>query len=292
MPVTVWGIEHGYIRTGDLAYMRHTTMEEQAADYAKIISDACTRTTLQRQFHILGGSVGALMAQKTSVAAQRLGTRPRVVVLIDPPPPGPASFEQMPSTAWIAAEAIRLGQQIAAHEVDFQRILAVLGKCAGCSALLKLPSGPVATKSGLSVVTCDDTPDLEWELAIAVTHELADLVQASRSVESIRITKRRMEVYRQHLKLWANQSAIPKPLTLSQLSPPQLFILLSSLRHEFFHPVHGERNADSFHMYGDFEILAELPGEHTDVVQRVCTGREPHITSLISTTLLENMQRA
>ena len=61
MPTVTWGIEHGYVRTGDTTFMRASTIEEQADEYAKTIGLACHRFVRGRRFHTLGGSVGALM---------------------------------------------------------------------------------------------------------------------------------------------------------------------------------------------------------------------------------------
>ena len=62
LPTTVWGIEHGYVRTGDAAsFMRAGTIEVQASEYAETIGRACSRSGRVRRFHALGGSVGALL---------------------------------------------------------------------------------------------------------------------------------------------------------------------------------------------------------------------------------------
>ena len=61
LPTTVWGIEHGYVRTGDAAYMRPDTIEVQALEHAVTIGRACTHTGRVQRFHVLGGSVGALL---------------------------------------------------------------------------------------------------------------------------------------------------------------------------------------------------------------------------------------
>ena len=120
--------------------------------------------------------------------------RPQAVVLIDPPPPGPAKFEMMPPMAMIAAEAIRLGQQVAGHAVDRGRIAAVLGECAAFEAM---HAAPHHDDTGKRLATSDDT----WELAVAVSQELASMGQAAFDIEAIRVTRRRMEVCMKHLEL-------------------------------------------------------------------------------------------
>ena len=62
-------------------------------------------------------------------------------------------------------------------------------------------------------------------------------------------------------------------------------LLLSTRRREFFDSMHGGRNEETFEMYGIFEALPTLEGEHLDIVQRVCTGREPETTHRIAAAL-------
>ena len=246
-PTTVWGIENGYLRTGDATFMQHDTLESQAVAYAEVIGRACAHTGRTHQFHILGGSFGALLAQKTAAAAQRVGSKPSVVVLIDPPPPGPGTLPR-PASAWIAGEAIRLGQQVAGVGVDHGRINAVIGEC--------MEGG-------------------EWELAVAVTQELATLGLGTFDKRTIAITRRRFEVYKKHLELWEAQDLVPEPLKdCGGKGKVRILLFLSSRRRDFFDPIHGDCNADALEMYGECETLQILEGEHTEVVQRVSTGRE------------------
>jgi acyl-CoA synthetase (AMP-forming)/AMP-acid ligase II len=82
MPANVRGVEHGFLRTGDHAYMQHTSLEGLAREHAALILPAAPA------FHVMGGSFGATLAAKIAVAARDLGGEPRAVVMVDPFWPG------------------------------------------------------------------------------------------------------------------------------------------------------------------------------------------------------------
>ena len=207
------------------------------------------------------------------------------MVLVDPPPPGPARFEAIPPLLWIASEAIRLGQQIVGSGVNYERIFHILSDCE-CADVLHDVNYNGVTDMNERLMASNCAPGACWELAVVVTQELTTLGQSSFDKTSIRVNKRRMQTYVKHLKLWEAQAPIPAPLRALGDPSPHVLLLLSSRRREFFDAAHGERHANAFGMYCDaactFDTLPTLYGEHTEVVQRVCTAQADDIVQCIS----------
>ena len=90
-------------------------------------------------FHLIGASVGAILAHLTAHALPPSGGRALAVLLIDPPPPGPARAVLSPLTAHseldafkaMAVEAVRQGQQLARWRVDREVVTLRLEGCGG-----------------------------------------------------------------------------------------------------------------------------------------------------------------
>ena len=66
LPAEVWGIEHGYLSTGDPMYLAPVCLEAQAKEYAKVLLDALQHTGRRtgQRVNLFGGSFDGLLAAK------------------------------------------------------------------------------------------------------------------------------------------------------------------------------------------------------------------------------------
>jgi len=263
LSLLAWGIEHSYLTSRNEGDLGASTLEEYAASYADLVVRACSISEMQPPLHFLGGSFGALLAHKVAIATRRLHLghlQPDLVVMIDPPPPGPCLLEAASlSTSWLGQEFVRLFREIA-----------------GLDALSSTERG--ALQANL------DQAQSPWETAILVVEELTLLGQGPVTSASVTAMKLRMDVFPFHMRLWHAQSKIPE-----WYAPPAgrsfgIVLCTSSERSRFYTPVYGSEE-DDLEMYGPCLALPVIQGEHTVVVQRVCTGREEQITSQVAEAL-------
>lgn len=196
-------------------------------------------------FHVVGGSFGASLAQETAARLERMGVPVASVVLVDPPPFGPGHFGHGPTTRFIAGEALRLARQIRGESVDRAEIARAIDACADDVEAVLL-----AASSGLELTNG------AWDMY------------------------RRIRVYRQSIALWARQPLAPTRLAA------RVGVLLSTGRRAFFEPLHGADFVDAFEAYGQrVQVLGMCIGEHTEVIQNVCTGRDAQATTWVRTFL-------
>jgi len=267
----VWGVEHAFLRSGDPSCLRVATIEEFAACVADVISNACTIQALQ-QFHALGGSYGALLAQKVMVAASRSSTASRRLVMIDPPPPGPCTKGYVQPGILLATQIVRLGREIAGVDTHEDTLRVALHMSVEqWSAALEISE----TNDTSFVPNADE----DWALAIAATEHLASLGQLKTDTASILRTKRRMDVYRACMRLWRAQEILCNPPEV----PPTIMLVQSSLRSEWFGYVYDDYSPtmERWELYGHVSISEMIDGKHTSVVQDICTNRNPRVTSTI-----------
>jgi len=261
-----WGIEHSYLTSRNEGDLGASTLEEYAASYADLVVRACSISELQPPLHFLGGSFGALLAHKVAYATRRLNLshlQSDLVVMIDPPPPGPCLLEAASlSASWLGQELVRLFREIA-----------------GLVALTPIE------KEALQVNL--DQAQSPWETAILRGRRVSFArARTQGPVTSLSITemKLRMDVFPFHMRLWHAQSKVPEQYAPTAGRSFGIVLCTSSERGRFYVPVYGSEE-DDLEMYGPSLALPVIQGEHTAVVQRVCTGREKHITSLIADAL-------
>ena len=89
-----------------------------------------------------------------------------------------------------------------------------------------------------------------------------------------------MQVFAYHFKLWGSEDETPKPYTKGD-NLSGIFLVLASNR-DFYLPACGTSSVEGLELYGDTVFaMPTLDGEHTAVVQRVATNREPSVTAAI-----------
>jgi len=259
LSLNAWGIEHSYLTSRNEHDLGASTLEEYAASYADLVVRACSISELRPPLHFLGGSFGALLAHKVAIATRRLDLghlQLDLVVMIDPPPPGPCLLEAASlSASWLGQELVRLFREIA-----------------GLDSLSSTEKEALQTNL--------EQAQSPWETAILVVEELALLGQGPVTSASVTEMKLRMDVFPFHMRLWHAQSTIPEQYAPTAGRSFGIVLCTSSERGRFYVPVYGSEE-DDLAMYGPSLALPVVEGEHTVVVQRVCTGREKHITSLI-----------
>ena len=66
-----------------------------------------------------------------------------------------------------------------------------------------------------------------------------------------------------------------------------MLVYVSTGRAEFFSWMHGgqDLHAAALRAYGEADVMPALEGGHTEVVQRVCTGRDPDVAAHIAANL-------
>ena len=131
LPATVWGIEHGYLRTASASYLAPATLEEYAADYADMIRHAM-ETHHHSRVHLFGGSFDALLGAKLAVALRAAGTDVGLTILLDPPPPGPCNdFGSFFDHRLVAAWAVRASRVAGGGhaETRIEEILSLFRTC-------------------------------------------------------------------------------------------------------------------------------------------------------------------
>ena len=193
LPAEVWGVEHGLLSTGDEeAYLRHTTLEEQAAEYAHMLIAAMAAKG-RRLLHLFGGSFDGLCAQKAhphppspaahplctprarpplshpclgtqvGVALRERSSPPGVVFLVDPPPPGPCSIEavELCNDRAVGVWAVRAGhiaEGLAADEVDMAQIAALFAPCNSLSECAYVATAELVKLPGQSLLAAQVCP--------------------------------------------------------------------------------------------------------------------------------------
>jgi len=237
----VWGAENGYLTSG------HTHMLDVAniKPYCDLITTALEALAedAASRFHLLGGSFGAILAHclSTDILLRRVSIGS--VVMIDPPPPGPC-HRQAYTNKFLAEQLVRLSLQVAG-EVALED----------------------AYKAPFECVSDDNI----WELAVVTTGMLVQLGLATASLETMHNVKRRMELFKVHMMMWESLDASPSRY-LPSWSSHGIIVQCSSERQEFFAELYGPFE-DSFEAFGGCTIYPEIAGSHTDVVQRIATGR-------------------
>lgn len=87
-PNPVFGVEHAIIRSGDDRYLQNTDVIHLGSEYSADVLNVCTAREYT-QIATMGASFGAALAHTTTCAiSARAPDMVRVLVLIDPPPPG------------------------------------------------------------------------------------------------------------------------------------------------------------------------------------------------------------
>jgi pimeloyl-ACP methyl ester carboxylesterase len=261
LPFRVWGLTHGYLHTGDASYLATTTLEQHADGYATLVLQGCALCEMSPSFHILGGSFGAMLSAKVACAARQQGARPGVVVLIDPPYPGPSLSRGMhEDRVALAMGDVRLARQVAGVEV-----------------------GSLADLRGL-FDQCDSD---DWsDLAMVATRERERVGQSTFDEASVRRSRRRMQVHIHHLQLWTSQDELPEPYNVRNEEglpgPSGIVQILTTGCSAFFDPISRDEFSRDRALYGDpLAMLPVIEGEHTAVIQQIATGRVPDVTAAI-----------
>jgi len=123
----------------------------------------------------------------------------------------------------------------------------------------------------------------EWQLAAEVTEHLADMGQVQLKARAILRTKRRMDVYRNTMRLWRHQA--PSPTQYTTQEGAAIMLITSTFRRSFFISVHGDDYEENFTAYGSVATHIEVDGEHTAAIQACATNRIPHVTAAIQAVL-------
>ena len=262
----VWGVEHEYLRTGKDSYLHRPSLLDDATAFAALLVHVFQQTVSSPPFaHFIGASIGATLAHMTASAIIASGGQALAVILVDPPPPGPARLLSIPYASDLdqfkasAVEAVRQAQQLAGLEVDREVIATRL---AGCSCT--------------------------FEVALVATEELSRLGQATLDYESVRMFVLRLHLYVRNLRLWALLPQLPMPLSRDIAS---LHIAMCTRRNEFYELFFEADDVQAFSLYGGHEMLPAIEGDHLSFVNRVCTGREPVVTDSIASILEESASR-
>lgn len=208
--------------------------------------------------HLFGSSYGALIVQDTARICPYLGVSVASCILVDPPPPGPATFRN--ASAYdrlrIATEAVRLGQEIAGLRANY-----------------------VAAASHFDACTL---PYSWWELAVRVTNALSELGVMSFDAETVTRTCRRMRLFEHNLHLWGRRGA----RRLTDTTPTcTTHLILSSGREKFYREMYGPKAKETPTIAGRHAQRIHLTGDHTTVVQQVCTGRCEQSFELVCSAL-------
>ena len=260
LPAEVWGIEHGFLATGNPAYLGATRLEEQAAEYAELLLKAA-RARGRDRIHLFGGSFDALMAHKVAVALRAAGAEPGQLFLIDPPPPGPCCAEMVEgcSEVFVAAWAVRAGRVAAGHAgTDIESILQLFR---GCEDL----------------TDCALVAALELE-RLSGQRTGGDSVSA----EVVRHTRRRIQIFRHHMQLWHAQEPQPQPISSG------LVVVVSTLRWRFafFGPASGGDeaacHASRLQAYGEHTVAVERDLEHAELYFGILAARDGEVVRLLT----------
>jgi len=248
LPNETWGFEHESLHsTAIREFSRSATLEEYSFKLASVLA-GCSSVSELQGCHFLGGSFGALLAQKVAVESNAIGAiQPLHVVMIDPPPAGPClEMSANLSHRALAQQMFRLALQVAGRD-----------ELAATTAF-------------------QDVADDEIAMASAANEALAKLGQSDNSAESLYRAVLRMRVFCWHMLLWHQQERVPRPYVSSGkcATSNSILLQLSSGRRAFFSEVNGVGFDDNLSFYGPSTLLGVIEGEHTAVIQRVCTGRE------------------
>jgi len=268
IPSVVLGLEHAHLSTGDANCFAAVTLEDAAENAAAFISRACLSAGYEA-VHLLGGSFGALLAQKIGVAAQfRLDVQPRWMIMIDPPPAGPATKAFNLPSLLVAAQMIRLGREVAGLETDAEELKRLLGH-PDSEWFAAMEAASAEQDAAIDVAQ-------DWYLAAEVAEHLAAMGQLQPRAEGIRFTKRRMDVYRNTIRLWRRQSIVPS--WYSSRHDESIVLVTSTQRRDFYTSVHGENYFENIELYGDVIREVSFRGGHTAVLQACATNRNAELT--------------
>jgi len=264
----VWGVEHSFLHTGNPACMTPTTLEEAAEATSSLVERACLAKGYGG-FHALGGSYGALMAQKVRVSTRNLD--PGWVIMIDPPPAGPCTRGFVLPGLILASQIVRLGCEIAGLDGSNNAIKLRMG----CSDDDWMRA--IATLGAMDEPYVLDADD-DWGQAMVATEQLAAMGQLQFNRQGIERTKRRMDVYRKCMQLWHQQDATPQ-------HHEQIFLVTSTGRWKWFKQVYDENSIDLLSVYGAMRVVIEVNSEHTALVQDVCMNRQPCVSAPLRAVL-------
>jgi hypothetical protein len=256
--------------------MAAVTLEDVAYAIAACVVHVC-RNKDYPTVSMLGGSFGALMAQKVGVVALQMGAvQPTWICMNDPPPPGPCTRCFIQPALVVASQIVRLGREIVGLQTDANTLGQLMGRPLDeWKRVHQAMNDPIAT------VAWD--PDEDWTLAIVATEQLAAIGQANLCSAAIERTKRRMDVYRKCMQLWHNQDA--HPVAYKPDGRGGIMLITSTGRWDWFRQIYDEELVECLDDYGLILQLVELEGEHTAMVQAVCTNNLPSVTSTIRSFL-------
>ena len=158
----------------------------------------------------------------------------------------------------MSAWAVCAGRAAAGHsgtEIDFERIYAPF-------------------------VSCEDVNDC----ALMATLELAKLPGKSFSVDAVKYTRRRVEVFLKHMQLWLAQARRPEPL------PQGMIMMVTSTlanRQAFYSLMCGGElcHAQQLQLYGSHKVRLERTVDHAELYFGAITNRDVGVTSLLSGAL-------
>jgi len=270
----VWGVEHTFLRSGSHACMAPRRLEEAANATAEAVMRSCMANSVNG-FHGLGGSYGALMAQKVGVAALGLGgVVPAWVILVDPPPAGPCTRGFTLPGLILASQIVRLGREIAGLDASPDTLRQLMGRPEEDWA----HANEVAATNSEAADVVD--ADEDWALALVATEQLAIMGQVQFNGRGIERTKRRMDVFRKCMQLWHHQEAKPVAYVSSSLASGMILVT-STRRWNFYQHLYDIDSLDNLNVYGDVHCAIELEGEHTAVVQAMCTNQLRQVTAAI-----------
>jgi len=197
--------------------------------------------------------------------------QPRCMIMIDPPPAGPATKAFNLPSLLVAAQMIRLGREVAGLETDAEELRRLLGH-ADSEWFAAMEAASAEQDAVIDVAQ-------DWHLAAEVAELLAAMGQLKLRADGIRFTKRRMDVYRHTIRLWRMQNMIPS--WYSNGCDESILLVTSTRRRDFYVSVHGENYVESIDLYGDVIHELSLRGGHTAVLQACATNRIAEATAVM-----------
>jgi len=249
-------VEHGAIRSGDVAYKRISNLEEMAIDYARLVI-AVLSVFDHTTAHMIGASFGAALAHCTATAIDTSGATLSSVVLIDPPPPGLRGLKSLKFVSTL----------------DWRRMAA---------ASLLLRSGVVAKQyiAEQDALSLFASLPLE-EIDLVFAQRLAELGVASSSMRTVIDARRQLDTWvcSQLAMLrseWGN--------AFGAVSGSLCLLVLSCARDLFFGEI---TTASALSEYFGSEALV-LDGNHFEVMTACCAGNDMRFLS----HLLEHLNQS
>ena len=248
----LYALEFEHIHTGGVVADRN--MGDVAEALATDAISECGHRNLPR-FHLIGASFGAALAHQVALSAQRLGSEPHKLVMIDalPVPPHRRMMEASNRMAAIYIENVfRVGAGLDAEDLEAEYEAVA-----------------------------------DAELGAVVARRLADARLRPFSFDSVVAAGR--EIYAFHFVtiIMSTFGRLPLPAQYKQ----GILAVVASERAEFFFDALGctaeESLASALDLYGDVETVVHVDGSHMEVCAKCATNQVPQFTRVLQNVLVE-----